>query len=90
MDIEGAELEILHQAKLPKRIRCLVFEYSYSVDARMNQFKTVIRRLRGFFEKVEFPPGALKRPKDEHGVECNTATGTSSFTVGGESDASGK
>ena len=30
MDIEGAELEILHQAKFPKRIRCLVFEYSYT------------------------------------------------------------
>ena len=25
MDIEGAELEILHKAALPKRIRCLVF-----------------------------------------------------------------
>ena len=64
MDIEGTELEILHEATFPKRIRCLVFEYSYSVDPRMIrvQVQKAIRRLNQFFTHVEFSPGALKRP----------------------------
>ena len=69
MDIEGAELEILHKATFPKRIRCLVFEYSYSADPRMSRFRAVIRRLRQCFTNVEFPPSALKRPVGKDGVE---------------------
>ena len=69
MDIEGSKLEILHQAHIPKRIECLVFEYSFSIDASVANFKRTIQRLKKFFKYVKFPPSALHRPVDEQGKE---------------------
>lgn len=69
MDIEGAELEILHSFVFPRRIQCLVFEYSFSVDPRVSFFKRVVRRLKRLFAHVEFPPSSLDRPVGDDGKE---------------------
>ena len=38
MDIEGSELDILPEVWHPKRIQCLVVEYSFPVDASVTNF----------------------------------------------------
>ena len=69
MDIEGSELEMLQSLLLPARIRCLVFEYSFSVDARVSVFKKTISHLKGLSANVKYPPSALNRPKSDNGKE---------------------
>ena len=56
MDIEGAEIEILETMKPSwlKKIRKLVFEYSFDVDASIPRFMKIIEKLRGIFPNVKF------------------------------------
>ena len=56
MDIEGAEIEILETMKPSwlKKIRKLVLEYSFDVDASIPRFMKIIEKLRGIFPNVKF------------------------------------
>ena len=64
MDIEGAELAILQTFKWPKRVRVLVFEYSFSRDPKVSTFKQAMRHLRQQGFRCEYAPSVLRRPSD--------------------------
>ena len=61
LDCEGAELEILETVVLPKRIKTLVFEYSFSHDLAVPRFREIISRLKASFKSVHYPPSATTR-----------------------------
>ena len=69
IDIEGSELAMLAELKIPKRIKCMVVEYSFSVDPAVASFEKGVRRLKRLFANVQFPPSALNRPVDDSGTE---------------------
>ena len=67
LDIEGEEIHILEHVVFPKRIKSLVFEWSYSVDPNPARLKKVLKSLKASFKNVCHAPSALKRPCDTHG-----------------------
>jgi FkbM family methyltransferase len=68
LDIEGEDLAILEGTTWPRRIRTLVFEYSFSHDPDVRRFKRIINKLKSRFAVVDFPPSALRRPQRADGT----------------------
>ncbi len=58
MDIEGAEIDILDKVSIAslRKIKKLVFEYSFDVDPSIPRFKRIISKLRQVFKFVHHPP----------------------------------
>ena len=66
LDIEGEELHILEHYVFPKRIKSLVFEWSYSVDPNPSRLKKTLKSLKATFKNVCHAPSALSRPRDKN------------------------
>ena len=62
LDCEGAELDRLENVVIPKRIKTLVFEYSFSHDPSVPRFRKIISRLKASFTSVHYPPSVMRRP----------------------------
>lgn len=56
MDIEGEEINLLENMKASylRKLKKLVFEYSFDVDRSIRRFLTIIDRLKNIFETVHY------------------------------------
>ena len=72
MDIEGAEIPLLESldAATCKRLRKLVFEYTFDVDPSIPRFLAIVRRLKQWFPTVHYTKVNPKDKEYRHYPPC--------------------
>jgi len=77
MDVEGSELAILDKL-CERRVKKLVFEYSFDILPEMQQFRDIMARLRAVYDNVRGGP-AQARMNEERWVARGPANGVNVF-----------